>query len=132
MRLACAGNKEAETPMTQEQYPELYKAVVARFGRLSEEIPAQFAGFRQLHVSSVKDGALSTKHKELIALAIGLACRCDGCIAFHVHDALVAGATRQEILETLGVVMLMGGGPSAVYAGEALAALDQFENEGLG
>ncbi|MBM3956513.1 MAG: carboxymuconolactone decarboxylase family protein [Gemmatimonadetes bacterium] len=115
--------------MAHKNYPELYRSVAGRLGRIAEDIPEPFDGFRKLHVSSVADGALSTKHKELIALAIGLAVRCDGCIAFHVHDALKAGATREEILETLGVVILMGGGPSAVYAGEALEALDQFEAE---
>ena len=118
--------------MTSSGYPEIYRTVAGGFGRIAKEIPGPFAGFRQLHANAVKDGALSKKHKELIALAIGVAVRCDGCVAFHVHDALKAGATRAEILETLGVVMLMGGGPAAVYAGEALAALDEFERDGLG
>jgi len=118
--------------MAHSKYPELYNTVAGRFARLGEEIPGTFGGFRQLHVESMAEGALSTKHKELIALAIGVAVRCEGCIAFHVHDALKAGASREEILETLGVVMLMGGGPAAVYAGEAREALDQFEAEETG
>jgi AhpD family alkylhydroperoxidase len=67
------------------------------------------------------------KIKELIALGIGIAVRCDGCIAYHVHDALRAGATHQEIVETIGVAVLMGGGPAAMYGSEALEALEQFE-----
>lgn len=117
--------------MADKHYPELQRTVVSRLGRISKEIPGPFAGFRELHQKAVADGALSTKDKELIALAIGVAVRCDGCIAFHVHDALEVGATREEILETLGVAMLMGGGPAVVYAGEALEALDQYEAEGL-
>ena len=113
--------------MAHSKYPELYSTVAGRFAKLGEEMPGPFGGFRQLHIESMADGVVSTKHKELIALAIGVAVRCEGCIAFHVHDALKAGATRQEIVETLGVVMLMGGGPAAVYAGEALEALEQFE-----
>ena len=60
-------------------------------------------------------------------MSIGIALRCNGCIAFHVHDALDAGANRQEVLETIGVAILMGGSPSMVYGCEALEALDQFE-----
>lgn len=56
--------------------------------------------------------------------------RCDGCIAFHVHDAVKAGASRKEIVETIGVAVLMGGGPSVMYGCEALAALDQFAGSG--
>jgi alkylhydroperoxidase/carboxymuconolactone decarboxylase family protein YurZ len=52
---------------------------------------------------------------------------CDGCIAFHTHDALRAGATPQEVLEALGIAVLMGGGPAAVYGWQALEALEQFQ-----
>jgi AhpD family alkylhydroperoxidase len=76
------------------------------------------------------EGALSTKVKELIALAIAITVRCDGCIAYHVHDARKAGATRQELVETIGVAVMMGGGPSVMYGAEALEALNQFEAVG--
>jgi AhpD family alkylhydroperoxidase len=62
-----------------------------------------------------------------MALAISVTSRCRGCIAYHVHDALKAGATRQEVLETIGVAIFMGGGPSMVYGCEALDALEQLE-----
>jgi alkylhydroperoxidase/carboxymuconolactone decarboxylase family protein YurZ len=54
---------------------------------------------------------------------------CDGCIAFHVHDALEAGATRSDILDTIGVAVMMGGGPSVVYGTDAYRALEEFEAE---
>jgi AhpD family alkylhydroperoxidase len=60
-----------------------------------------------------------------------IAARCDGCIAYHVHDALKAGATRKEIVETIGVAVLMGGGPATVYGAEAFEALNQFETAGV-
>ena len=75
------------------------------------------------------DGALEKKAKELIALGIGIAVRCDGCISYHINDALKAGASRREIIETISVAVMMGGGPSMVYGCEALEALDQFEKE---
>ncbi|MBK8616698.1 MAG: carboxymuconolactone decarboxylase family protein [Anaerolineales bacterium] len=89
------------------------------------------AGFGELHKQSMMDGVLSAKVKELIALAIAITVRCDGCIAYHVHDALHAGATRPEIVESIGVAVMMGGGPSTIYGSEALLALDQFEKEGF-
>ena len=64
--------------------------------------------------------------KELIAFAISIAGRCDGCVAYHAKKAAEAGATREEILETIGVAVQMGGGPSMVYGGEALRAYDSF------
>ena len=59
-------------------------------------------------------------------MGIAITVRCDGCIAFHVHDALKSGATPNEIVETIGVAVLMGGGPAVVYGCEALEALQQF------
>ncbi|NVK42570.1 MAG: carboxymuconolactone decarboxylase family protein [Oceanospirillaceae bacterium] len=82
--------------------------------------------FWELHTTAVADGALDTKTKELIALAISVATRCDDCIAHHTYDALAAGATRDEIADALGVAILMGGGTSVVYATHAIEALEQF------
>jgi AhpD family alkylhydroperoxidase len=83
--------------------------------------------FMDLHKTSTKDGALSKKFKELIALAIGITVRCDGCIAFHVNDALKAGATNEEIIETIGVAIMMGGGPSVVYGSQAIKAMKELD-----
>lgn len=112
--------------MSVVDYPAHHSHMKELMGKLSEELPGPMGGFSQLHKSSVEEGALSTKTKELIALAIGINVRCDGCIGFHVHDALEAGASREEVLETIGVAILMGGGPSVMYGAEAYAALDQF------
>jgi AhpD family alkylhydroperoxidase len=84
------------------------------------------AGFGDLHHGATAQGALSTKEKELIALGIAIALRCDGCIAYHVHDAIKAGATREEMVETIGVAILMGGGPSLMYGAETYEAIEQF------
>nr|WP_290674878.1 MULTISPECIES: carboxymuconolactone decarboxylase family protein [unclassified Halomonas] len=76
-----------------------------------------------------KDNALSHKHKELMALAIGISIRCDGCIAFHAKAVAELGATREEVMEMLGVCMYMGGGPAFTYAAQALEAFDSFANK---
>jgi AhpD family alkylhydroperoxidase len=83
--------------------------------------------FTALHRATTSPGALDAKTKELIALAVGVAVHCDGCIAFHTHDALKAGATEAEIMETLGVAVLMGGGPALMYATHVLEAVQQFQ-----
>ena len=108
-------------------YPDCYKHVAEMMNAYGVESPGVMEGFAKLHSASVADGALSSKLKELIALAIGITVRCDGCIAYHVHDALKAGATRTEVAETVGVAIMMGGGPSVVYGCQALEALEQFQ-----
>lgn len=112
-----------------KNYPEYYEHLKQLIGKLGGEIPGPMGGFGRLHQSAIADGVLSAKVKELIALGIAITIRCDGCIAFHVHDALQAGANRKEITETISVAVLMGGGPSVVYGGEALEALEQFDYE---
>ncbi len=88
--------------------------------------PDTMRGFSQLAQAAMAEGALGAKHKELIALAIGVSQRCSGCIGFHVKALLKLGATRQEVEEMLGVCVYMGGGPSLMYTGEALAAWDKL------
>ena len=115
--------------MTELSYPERHARLRRLMGELGRQIPGPYSGFARLHASSVTDGVLAPRIKELMALAIAIALHCEGCIAFHVHDALAAGASREEITETIGVALMMGGGPAAVYGSEALDALDQFEAE---
>lgn len=108
-------------------YPEQLEHIKSNMGVLAKAQPETINGFSALHSASTKPGALNSKTKELIALAIAVADRCDGCIAFHTHDALNAGATREEIIEALGVAVLMGGGPSVMYASHVLDAIAQFQ-----
>lgn len=96
------------------------------FGNLAKDIPEAVAGFQGLMVAATKEGALSAKTKELIAFAIGITVRCDGCLAHHSQAVLKAGATRDEVAEMIGVALLMGGGPSSVYGVEAMRAYDEF------
>jgi len=74
-------------------------------------------------------GALDSKTKELLAVAISVAVRCDPCITYHVEGARKHGATREEIAETLGLAIYMGAGPSAMYAAQALEAYDQYTDQ---
>jgi AhpD family alkylhydroperoxidase len=88
--------------------------------------PEVMKGFSAIAQAALKPGALDTKTKELIALGISVAVRCDPCVAFHAEAAVKQGATRAEVLEVIGTAVYMGAGPSAMYAAAALDAFDQF------
>ncbi len=118
--------QELDLPMNEKKYPEQYIRLQRLAGSLAKQIPGQMAGFGQLHRASLEEGRLSKKIKELMALSIAIYSRCEGCVAYHVHDALKAGAEREEVLEAIGVALMMGGGPSLIYGCEALEALEQF------
>ena len=114
----------------QKNYPEYHRHLESLIGQLGHRIPGTMSGFAEMHRQAVSDGALTAKMKELVALAVSIAVHCDGCISYHIHDALKAGATDEEIGETIGVAVMMGGGPAVVYGAEALEALGQFRAEG--
>ncbi len=107
-------------------YSETYRHLEERLTQLGQSLPGPMSGFARLHKKAVEDGALPAKVKEMMALAISIVVGCDGCIAYHVHDAVKAGATRQELLETIGVALLMGGGPGSIYAAHTMDAIEQF------
>lgn len=93
---------------------------------LRRAVPDVYAGFRELSRAAFAEGELSTKVKELIAVAIAVVDGCDGCIASHTQSAVRAGATRQEAAEALGVTFLMKGGPATIYAPRAYDAFCEF------
>jgi AhpD family alkylhydroperoxidase len=93
---------------------------------LRKAVPEVYAGFRDLHQAALAPGALDTRTKELIAMAIGVVEGCDGCIASHARGAAKAGATKQEAAEAIGVTFLMKGGPATIYGPRAYAAFCEF------
>lgn len=84
--------------------------------------PDAMQGFAQLSRAAMAEGAITGKHKELMALAIGVTQHCSGCIAFHVKALQKLGCTRAELEEMLAVCVYMGGGPALMYAAEAIKA----------
>jgi AhpD family alkylhydroperoxidase len=112
-----------------KDFSEIADDLNAKIAVLKDGLPDTMAAFGDVGKATYRDTILSAKTKELIALAIGITDRCDGCIAFHARAALRRGATREEVLETIGVAIQMGGGPSMVYGAEALAAYDAFADE---
>ena len=109
-----------------QSYPELIDDLNAAIGKLRAGAPEPMRGFSMLAREALKPGALDVKTKELIAIGIAIAARCDGCVGFHVKAAIKAGASREEVLETLSMAIYMGAGPSMIYAAEALRAYDEL------
>jgi AhpD family alkylhydroperoxidase len=107
-----------------KDYVELAKEVDARAVNLFKAAPGPMRAYRGLMEEATKDGALDSRTKELMALAIAIAAPCEGCIVYHVRAAKKKGATREQVAETIAVAIEMGGGPATVYGGEALAAYD--------
>lgn len=110
-----------------EDWTELTKKLSSDIRELRIGSPEVMKAFSAMAVAAGAQGALDPKTKELIALAISVAVRCDDCIAFHAKAAVQRGATREEVMETLGMAVYMGAGPSVMYASHALAAFTQFD-----
>jgi AhpD family alkylhydroperoxidase len=109
-----------------KDYIEITQGIDDYAAKLKALIPDTLAGFAQMSRAAQTPGDLDRKTKELIALSIAVAVRCDGCIGYHAKGAFRAGATRQEVAEALAVTVQLGGGPSVNYAADALRAYDQF------
>ena len=109
-----------------KSYVEITDSINRGIAELRKAAPDALSGFTAMARGAMKAGALSERHKELIALAIGVAGRCDGCIGFHAKALVRLGATREEVMETLAVAVYKGGGPSLMHAAEAVQAFDEF------
>lgn len=112
--------------MTKD-YKQITSDISEYMGELRKVVPDAMNGFSALAKGATDDGALDKKTKEFVALGIGISQHCDGCIGFHVKALKKLGATREEIAEVLAMTVYMGGGPSLMYAADALRAYDQFE-----
>ncbi|TYT26398.1 carboxymuconolactone decarboxylase family protein [Luteimonas viscosa] len=109
-----------------DSYAELTRTVSKNLAPLRTHNPDVMQGFGALSKAALAAGALDEKTKELIAMAIGVAARCDACLGFHAKALVRLGATPEEFREMLGVAVYMGGGPSLMYAANAQAAFDEF------
>ena len=109
-----------------KSYREITQHVSGQLAKVRRDMPDVMKGFGALAQAATRDGALDKKTKELIALALGVAAHCDACIGFHVESLIKLGATRAELDETLGMAVYMGGGPSLMYAADALGAFEEM------
>lgn len=118
--------------MSTTSYQALTRGISSNVGALRTSLPQVMQGFNALGKAALAPGALDAKTKELVALAVGVAARCDGCIGFHTQALARLGATREEVHETLGIAVYMGGGPSLMYAANAVAAFEECAPAGAG
>jgi len=109
-----------------KNFRDITRSISASLAKLRLDTPEPMKAFTALSQAALREGALSAKTKELIALALGVAAHCDGCIGFHVKALIRLGATRGEIEEALAVAVYMGGGPSLMHAAEALSAYEEL------
>ncbi|MDQ6971832.1 MAG: carboxymuconolactone decarboxylase family protein [Mariprofundaceae bacterium] len=112
-----------------DAYTQLTKELSTSIAGIRKDIPGVMQGFSSMAGAALEDGALSKKTKELIALSIGVATHCKGCIGFHIKALIALGVTREELAETLGMAIYMGGGPSLMYAAEAMQAFEEFSEK---
>src|SRR5512134_1793034 len=117
-------NHKAKSMTNWPQQTTDFSALLRSLRGAAPDVMKAFAGIAKAATISK---ALDAKTKELIALGIAVAVRCDDCIAFHAKAAVEHGATRDEVSETLGMAIYMGAGPSVMYASHALEAFSQFE-----
>lgn len=109
-----------------QSFPDLIDDLNAAIGSLRAGAPGPMKAFSNLAREALAPGQLDVKTKELIAIGIAIATRCDGCVGFHAKAALRAGASREELLETVAMAIYMGAGPSMIYAAETLRAFDEL------
>ncbi|BCD62266.1 hypothetical protein NitYY0826_C1142 [Nitratiruptor sp. YY08-26] len=98
-------------------------------GKLQQQQPESIKNFLGFMTSVEKEGALTTKQKELINVGLGVAAQCEWCIALHVKGALDSGASKEEILEAAMQAVLMHGGPALMYMTPVEEALEEFSHE---
>ena len=114
-----------------KNWPGITKEMAVAVRELRAGTPDVMKEFSALARAALEPKALDVKTKELIALAISVATRCDPCIAFHAESAVKQGATRDEIMEAMGIAVYMGAGPSVMYAAQAVEAYNQFKTPAM-
>jgi len=109
-----------------KSYTQITADINKGIAKLREGAPDAMAGFSAMAKAAMKAGTLGAEQKELIALAIGVAGHCDGCIGFHARALARLGCSRDQVVEALAVAVYMGGGPALMYAADAMHAFDEF------
>jgi len=107
-------------------WPQYRKELVGRIGEIGKLSPDTLAGYQTLSKAGQKTNHLDAKTRELIALAVAVTTRCDGCITVHTAEALKHGATPEEITESLGVAVALNAGAAMVYSARVLDAVSAY------
>ena len=113
-----------------QQAEEFFEQWPANMQKMRAAAPEGVKGFGGLFAAVMKDGALTLREKELIALGIGMALRCESCINLHTQKSLEAGATPAQVMEAAEVAVLMQGGPTYTYLPKVIEALEALSEDG--
>ncbi|MBB5215046.1 carboxymuconolactone decarboxylase family protein [Parapusillimonas granuli] len=108
-------------------WPELLQASRKAGAGFSGPNPGMMAAFQNLNAAQGSNGALDAKMRELIALAVAVTTRCDGCIAAHAAAARKAGVTEAELSDALGTAIALNAGAAYIYSVRVMDAFGQFE-----
>ncbi|MBN1972994.1 MAG: carboxymuconolactone decarboxylase family protein [Sedimentisphaerales bacterium] len=114
--------------MSQE-IKEYFEKFNTDSAKMKEQAPNMMNGFGNLFSKIMAEGALKTFEKELIAVGIAVAMRCEPCIKLHVKKCLDAGATKEHVLEAAGVAVMMGGGPAFTHIPVVMDTIETVLNE---
>lgn len=104
---------------------EYMKELMGSIGEIAKLSPDTVKGYQTLGGAGAKTGHLDEKTRQLISLAVAVTTRCDGCITVHTSAAIKAGASKEEIAESLGVAVAMNAGAALVYSARVMDAYDQ-------
>ena len=108
--------------MAMMDWGKYREQIMSTAGSMAEAHPELLKGFQALDTGAAKTRHLDAKTRELIALAVAVTTRCDGCIAAHAKAATDAGVTREELAEALGVAIALNAGAALVYSARAMDA----------
>ncbi len=115
-----------------KDWPGIAANLSAPLKELRGGAPEVMQGFGAMARAALAPKTLDSKAKELVALGIAVAIRCDACVTFHAEAALRQGASRDEVMEVMGMAIYMGAGPSVMYAAQVVEAFDQYAAKAAG
>ena len=109
--------------MDHPLYPETSREIHAKRRELA---PEPYAAFRAFGQKVFADGALPSKTKQLIAVAVAHVTQCPYCIRGHTEEARKQGATEQEVMEAIWVAAEMRAGAAYAHASLAIDAMNRM------
>jgi AhpD family alkylhydroperoxidase len=104
---------------------EYQKELSNTISKIMKTSPDIVGGYSQISGAGAKTAKLDAKTRELIAIAVAVTTRCDGCITFHTDAAIKAGASKEEIVEALGVAVALNAGAALVFSARVMDAYAQ-------
>lgn len=113
--------------MSMIDWNKYRQQLVATIGEIAKTAPDLVRGYRTLANARAKSGALDAKTRELVALAVAVTVRCDGCITTHVEQARKHGATADEVTDALGVAVMVNAGAALVYSARTIDSFNSYE-----